>query len=59
MSNLSTQDLIALQNAYYADPVEFMRSVLADWFTAPLSWVHRGWLAILCAGQTSCLSMES
>lgn len=47
MSNLSTQDLIALQNAYYMDPVEFMRSVLADWFTAPLSWVHRGWLAIL------------
>lgn len=47
MSNLNSQELLAIQEEYYRDPVAFLREVLGNWFTAPLSWVHRGWLAIL------------
>lgn len=46
-AQLSSEDLLAFQEAYYRDPVEFMQSVLGNWFTSKLSWVHRGWLAIL------------
>lgn len=31
----------------YADPTLFCRTFLPDWFPKPMSWVHRGVLAIL------------
>lgn len=47
MSKLSDQELLALQESYLLDPVDFMQSVLGNWFTSPLTWMHRGWLAII------------
>ena len=56
-AQLSSEDLLAFQEACYRDPVEFMQSVLGNWFTSPLSWVHRGWLAILL--RRTCLLYTS
>ena len=36
-----------LRKKYYLDPVAFMQEVLSDWFYQPLTWMHRGYLAIL------------
>lgn len=44
---LSSEELRRLQEYYLTDPVAFMQEVLGGWFTQPLAWVHRGWLAIL------------
>lgn len=47
MSNLSQEEIKSIQEYYYSDPVAFLQEVLPHWFSAPLSWVHRGWLAIM------------
>ena len=44
---LTESELRSLQEYYLTDPVAFMREVLGNWFTEPLAWVHRGWLAII------------
>lgn len=38
---------LALQEAYFDDPVLACRMILPHWFPKPMPWVHRGLLAIL------------
>lgn len=38
---------IQLRKKYYLDPVAFMQELLGDWFYKPLTWMHRGYLAIM------------
>ena len=47
MKTLNPEELKSLQEYYLNDPVAFMQEILGNWFTSPLSWVHRGWIAIL------------
>lgn len=50
MSNLdilSEEEKKNLRRELYLDPVLFMRTILPHWFTEPLTWMHRGYLAIL------------
>ena len=47
MSNLSQEEIKSIQEYYYSDPVAFLQEVLPHWFSAPLSWVHLVWLAIM------------
>ena len=50
MSNLTTlsdEEKKSIRRELYLDPVLFLRTVLPHWFTEPLTWMHRGYLAIL------------
>lgn len=47
MPVLTDEDKAELRKAYWLDPVAFMQEVLSDWFYTPLTWMHRGYLAIL------------
>lgn len=44
---LSDEDKRNLVRELYLDPVKFLRTILPHWFTEPLTWMHRGYLAIL------------
>lgn len=46
-SVLSDEEKKTLRRELYLDPVLFMRTILSHWFTEPLTWMHRGYLAIL------------
>lgn len=47
LTSLSEEEKKSLRKELYLDPVLFLRTILPHWFTEPLSWMHRGYLAIL------------
>lgn len=44
---LSEEDKKKIRRELYLDPVLFMRTILSHWFTEELTWMHRGYLAII------------
>ena len=52
---LSQEEREKLQLQFYTDPVDFMQTCLKRWFFKPLSWVHRGFVALM-TGKTRFLS---
>lgn len=47
MADLEEAEKAELRKKYWLDPVAFMQEVLSDWFYKPLTWMHRGYLAII------------
>lgn len=47
LTSLSEEEKKNLRKELYLDPVLFLHTILPHWFTEPLSWMHRGYLAIL------------
>lgn len=44
---LSPSEREALLIQFYNDPVDFMQTCLDRWFYEPMSWVHRGFIALI------------
>ena len=47
LTSLSEEEKKNIRKELYLDPVKFLQTILPHWFTEPLTWMHRGYLAIL------------